>query len=202
MAYVNSFAEHSKLSRTPEAILNEKRDSRTDERRQRVLQMFGKKRSLIAKVLLEEGFEIDSGEQPVTKALLEAWQARRLASMCRNVDNDFEFWDKEWRKRSKIPRSGEDNASELEGYIASLRSDLDDIDDLIVDEKTKPTAKAILLGEKRQTRALIAKARGVDQAVERAAEPDAKIPVLGLIIGTKNVSDEMRERLEKHGVKF
>lgn len=175
---------------------------RTDERRLRVLEMWGRKDRHIAQILIEEGFETDAGAVPLSPHLKDAWQVKSADQMRRNVSNDKAWWRDRWRREAGKPAAPEDVAVQREEYVAALESDLDELADLMVDVATKSTAKAILHGEKRQTRALIAKARGIDQAIERPAEPPTKVPVIGVVIGTKNVSSDMKAILKKQGVKF
>jgi hypothetical protein len=161
-----------------------------------VKQLWGWKDSRIARLLLEEGFEVECGEPPISLGLLEQWEAKRQASMRRNVWNDREFWEEEWRKKGKVPRTIEDDAVARESYLASLESDLDDIHDLQTAAGTKPTAKAILQGEKRQTRALIAKARGVAELrADEGVDPDANTKrVAVLVYDLSNCSAEVKGR--------
>ena len=156
-------------------------EARTEDRRLRVLQLWGKKDPHVARILLEEGFEVDCGEAPLTAANRLAWEIRRISSMRRNVWNDREYWRERFREKAKAPKSGTDLAVEREEYVLSLRTDLDDIDDILVHKGTKSTAKGILIGEKRQTRQAIAKAQGIDQASEidlRAGETPQRAKVL------------------------
>lgn len=173
-----------------------KTDSRTDERRVRVKQLWGWKDSKIARLLLEEGFEVDSGESPISQGLRDEWEAKRLSSMTRNVWNDREALREEWRKKAKAPRTIEDDAVARESYLAALESDLDDINDLQSHTGTKPTAKAILQGEKRQTRALIAKARGVAELpADEGTDPEAGLKrVAVLVYDLSSCSDEVKGR--------
>ncbi len=158
--------------------------------------MWGKKLSLVAKALLEEGFEVECGDQPVTKPAKEAWEAKRVATMCRNVSNDRAWWEAEWRAKAKVPRTVEDDALARESYVAALESDLEDIDGLQQETGTKSTAKAILQGEKRQTRALIAKARGVDTMPEvEPFDPEIAAKRATIVVyDLSNCSDEVKER--------
>lgn len=178
-------------------------DRRTDERRLRVLQLWGKKSAVIAKQLLEEGFAVDCGDRPITQPLVDAWEARRAEAMRRNVDNDREWWREQWRERSKVPKSAEqaagDAAVDREEYLASLATDLDDIDDLITSEKTKATSRAMLVGEKRQTRTAIAKAKGVDAAPTTGDEGAGAMdrPFFGVIFDGSDLPPEAQAKIDE-----
>ena len=175
-------------------------DPRTDERRDRVLQLWGKKDSLIAKILLEEGFEVDCGEQPITREKRAEWEVKRRDSMRRNVANDRVFWDEKFREMAKQPKSSEDAAVERARYIASLRTDIDDIEDLIVDRETKSSAKSMLYRVKVQARELIGKAQGVDTLAPVDPEDGKPKPrVVGVIFDTSELSDEDKAELREQG---
>jgi hypothetical protein len=175
---------------------------RTEERRRRVRELWGKPDKAIAQILLEEGHRPESGTKPRTKAAKDAAAARALDSMRRNVWNDREWWRAKARKRATAPVTNEDVEVQRFEHIASLESDLEEIHELI-DEADKPTAKAILMGEKRQTRALLAKARGIDELAPRESEGNEKQPpVVGVVLGTENISPEMKEELRQQGYKI
>ncbi len=137
---------------------------------------------------------------PASPANQESWAANRIESMRRNISNDRAWWREFWRERSKAPRSPNDISVEREEYVAALESDLGDIDEAMTGTLLKPTAKAILQGEVRQTRALIAKARGIDQVAEVPQNEPLKVPVVGLLVSAKNVSEEVKEQLRIQGV--
>ncbi len=163
--------------------------------------MWGKPDRIIAETLLAEGFTTTRAKTPRTSAEKRAAGALQIETMRRNVWNDREWWRVFWKKRAAEPVTNEDASVQREEHIASLESDLEEIHDLIDEAGTKPTAKAMLIGEKRQTRALLAKARGVDELAPRDSDPDgAKPAVIGLVFGTKNISPEMRAKLREQGV--
>lgn len=172
----------------------------TEARRRRVRQLWGKPDKAIAQILIEEGFKVSCGRAPKTKPAREEWEATRLDRMRRNVCNDREAWEKVWRQRTTV--SGEEYSVAREAHIASLESDLEEIHELLDEAGTKPTAKAMLIGEKRQTRALLAKARGVEELA--APDPDAenkpKVLAVGLVLGTRSISPDTRQQLREQGV--
>jgi hypothetical protein len=170
-------------------------DLRTHERRERVLELWGKPTRLIAKILLEEGYEVDAGPMPVTSEKQEEWTRRRGELMRRNVDNDRAHWEEKWRERAKVPKTSEDLEVELESQLAAINSDIGDIAELLTDAKTKSSAKAILYQSKLRARELILKARGIDQAPEREPEdPEAaKRPTI-VVYDLSKCSDEVKER--------
>jgi hypothetical protein len=173
---------------------------RTLERRERVRQLWGKPDRIIAETLLDEGFTSGTGRTPRTKAKRDEWEARRVDSMRRNVWNDREWWRAQWKKRASLPTSS-DLAVAREEHIASLESDLEDIFTMLEDGETKTTAKAMLIGERRMTRALLAKTRGVDELAAPDPEGDKPpAPVVGMLIGTASVTPELRQRLREQGV--
>jgi hypothetical protein len=170
-------------------------DLRTDERRDRVLEMWGKPTRLIAKILLEEGFHVDAGSKPVTKVKQEEWERRRVELMRRNVDNDRAHWESLWRKRAKATKTTEDVEVELESQIAAINSDIDDISELLNDSKTKSSAQAILYQSKLRARELVLKARGVDKAPEREPDNpgDTKRPTI-VLYDLSNCTPETKKR--------
>lgn len=171
-------------------------DPRTDERRERVLELWGKPTRLIARILLEEGFDVDAGPQPATKPKQEEWQRHRVELMRRNVDNDRAWWEAKWRERAKTPKTSTDLEVELEANIAAINSDVDEISELLTDAKTKSSAKAILFQSKLRARELVLKARGLDKAPEREPEdpnPDAKRPTL-VVYDLSLCSDDVKRR--------
>jgi hypothetical protein len=175
-------------------------NDRTLERRERVRQLWGKPDRIIAEILLEEGFTAGAERVPRTKAKRDEAEARKLNSMRRNVWNDREWWRVQWKKRATLPTSSDISVAREE-HIASLESDLEDIFTMLEDEATKTTAKAMLIGERRMTRALLAKTRGVDEL--GAPDPDGEkppAPVVGMLLGTASVTPELRKRLREQGV--
>jgi hypothetical protein len=180
----------------PRAIATPKVDMRTDERRERVLELWGKPTRLVAKMLLEEGFEVDAGPQPVTKEKQDEWTRHRVELMRRNVDNDRGWWREKWRADAKTPKTSEDLEVELESNIAAINSDVDEISELLTDAKTKSSAKAILFQSKLRARELVLKARGLDKAPEREPDdPDAgvKRPTL-IVYDLSNCSDDLKKK--------
>lgn len=175
----------------------------TNERRKRVRQLWGKSDPSIAQILLEEGFTVDrEAAAPKGRAARAAWDADTVQAMRRRVCSDREWWRKRWKKKAALPTKPTDFIIAREEHIASLESDLEDIQELIEDTATKTTARAMLIGERRQTRLLLAKTRGVDELAPPDSDPDnaAAPPVVGLILGTDSISPEMRERLRAQGV--
>lgn len=170
-------------------------DHRTHERRERVLELWGKPTRLIAKTLLEEGYEVDAGPAPVTKPKQEEWERLRIERMRRNVDNDRAWWESQWRERAKTPKSSEDLEVELESQIAAINSDIGDIAELLTDAKTKSSAKAILYQSKLRARELVLKARGIDHAPEREPEDPVamKRPTI-VVYDLSKCSDEVKEQ--------
>lgn len=169
---------------------------RTEARRKRVKELWGRPSRSIAKILLEEGFDVASEPKPRTKDAIAEWTAKRINAMRRNVDNDKEWWRQELRTRLKMPRSGEEQALLREEHILSLESDLEEIDDMLYGEGVKPTAKAILVGEKRQTRVALAKARGVETLPEDEGGEGDDLPVrpavLVYVVDNDNSTPETR----------
>jgi hypothetical protein len=157
-------------------------DFQTDERRERVLQLWGRKDKHVAKILLEEGFVVAVGERPLSFDLVPEWETRRLELMRRNVSNDRAWWNERWRKKGASKLSPEDAAVERESHVASLKSDIDEIQDLLVDPLTKATAKAMLVGERRQSRVAIAKARGIETLEQDEAGGDVGTPVVRRVL--------------------
>jgi hypothetical protein len=178
---------------------NPSKNLRTDERRVRVLELFGKPTRLIAKILLEEDYEVDSGPSPVTAEKQEQWERRRVELMRRNVDNDRAWWEAKWRERSKTPKTAEDLDVELESNIAAINSDVDEISELLTDPKTRSSAKAILFQSKLRARELILKARGVDKAPDREPEDETPARPAILIYDISAASPETKEKYGLHG---
>jgi hypothetical protein len=133
----------------------------THERRLRVRELWGKPNAVIAEILLEEGFKVDGDRRPRSKAAREEWETKRLDAMRRKVWNDRDWWRQRWLKRSE-PKTVDDLYVARQEHVASLETDLEEIHEMIDDGKIKSTAKVMLIGERRQTRSLLAKARGVD----------------------------------------
>lgn len=188
-------ATKKRKARTPIAV-PEIVDRRTHERRERVLELWGKPTRLIAKFLLEEGFEVDAGPEPVTKEKQEEWTRRRIEMMRRNVDNDRTWWEEKWRERSKTPKTTEDLDVELESQIAAINSDVGEIAELLTDTKTKSSAKAILFQSKLRARELILRARGVDKAPDKELDDpgaNATRPTI-VLYDLSNCSPEVRKR--------
>jgi hypothetical protein len=180
--------------RTPKA---EPVDYQLHERRERVLELWGRPTRLIAKFLLEEGFPVNAGPAPVTKEKLAEWEKRRLELMRRIVDMDRAWWEAKWRERAKTPRTAEDLEVELESNVAAINSDVDEISQLMVDRDTKSTAKANLMTSKLRARELILKARGLDRSPER--EPEDDIPVRPKIL-VYDISAASPELKAKYGL--
>lgn len=153
-------------------------------------------------MLLEEGFKVERGRAPKNKAKRQAWEEQTIEAMRRKVWNDREWWRKHWKRRAAGARpTAADLHVAREEHIASLESDLEDIHGLIEDGGTKATARAMLIGERRQTRALLAKTRGVDELLP--PDPDSDKPqtaVVGMILGLGSVTPEMRTLLRGQGV--
>lgn len=167
----------------------------TGERRERVLELWGKPSRLIAQILLEEGFEVDAGQMPVTSEKQAEWTRRRLDLMRRNVDNDRASWEEKWRERTKKPRTNEDLEVELESQIAAINSDVGEIAELLSDAKTRSSAKAILFQSKLRARELILKARGLDHAPEREPDdPEAQARPTVVLYDLSNCSPEVKKR--------
>lgn len=180
-------------------LTDDREDRSLRARRLRVRELFGRSARVIAETLLDEGFEVKCGRKPRTKADGEMWEKRRLAAMTRNVINDKTWWREEWKNKRQL--TGEDPNVAREEHLAALMSDVEEINELLDSGGTKATAKAILVGERRQTRALLAKALGVEELAPRDPEADQKRPlVVGLVIGTKNVSADARARLREQGI--
>jgi hypothetical protein len=174
-------------------------DRRTDERRDRVLQLWGKKDAHIAKLLLEEGFEVNCGEPPIGKDLQDEWLVRRQETMRRNVNNDRAWWCERWREKKSGRLSPEDAVVERESHVAALRSDIDEIQDLVASPLVKATAKAMLIGERRQSRVAIAKARGIEtlEADEMGGDEGGPRVRKVLVLDLSRCSAEEKE---KYGV--
>jgi hypothetical protein len=192
MAPSRKKARRSRKSRPKQPTV----DLRTHERRERVLELWGKPVRLQAKILLEEGFEVDAGARPVTKEKQEAWERKRTEIMRRNVDRDREHWEQKWRDAAKKPKTTEDVEVELESQIAALNSDIGDISELLTDSKTKSSAQAILYQSKLRARELVLKARGIDKAPEREPEDpgaNAKRPTI-VLYDLSNCSSETKKR--------
>jgi hypothetical protein len=177
-------------------------DRSTRARRARVRELFGRSNREIAETLLDEGFEIASAERrPRTTKAVAEWDAKRVAAMTRNVINDKEWFREQWKAKREL--STDDPLVAREEHIAALSSDLDQINDFIGETATKPTAKSIAFGERRQTRALLAKARGVEEIAPRDPDADKPRPVIvGLRIGTTSLTAEELRELKERGVEI
>lgn len=168
----------------------------TAERRKRVRELWGRPDRMVAEILIEDGFRVCDAPMP------RGADARRtyLESMRRRVSDDREWWREHWRTRAETPTRKDFTVARQE-HIASLESDLEDIQAMIDDHATKATAKAMLIGERRQTRALLAKTRGVEELI---ADPDSESgappKVIGVVLGMENVSKETRDLLRAQGV--
>jgi hypothetical protein len=177
---------------------------RTDERRERVLELWGKPDRLVAKILLEEGFDVDGEPRPATRKAQEEWERRRIESMRRNVTNDRNHWLEKWRKRAKQPKNSEELEVELESNIAAIQSDVDDLSELLTGRDVKSSAKAMLYQSKLRARELILRVRGIDKAPEREPEnPEKDVPVRPkiLIYDISNASEEDKRKYGLHGSK-
>lgn len=169
---------------------------RTETRRKRVKELWGRPSRALAKILLEEGFEVACSAKPRTKPAIEKWETKRIDAMRRNVDNDREWWREELRKRLKTPRTLEEHSLLREEHVLSLESDLEEIDEMLYGDGAKATARAILIGEKRQTRVALAKARGVETLPEaEGADGDdgpVRPAVLVYVVDNENSTAETR----------
>ena len=164
----------------------------TEARRERTRELWGKSDRKIAEKLLEEGFH-----GPVSRNREE--KIRQIASLRRTVWNDREFWREKWRTEAKAEKS-KDPVSRQE-YLAGLETVQDELEDVISDGATKSTPRVQALSEMRQIKQAIGKALGVDAAPPAVGGEDAVKPiVVGLLIGTENVSEEARGKLKEQGI--
>lgn len=119
------------------------------------------------------------------------WQTRRVELMRRNVDNDKAYWRDVWRKRAKVPRTTDDLAAELEEHVASINSDLIELDELMYDPATRSSAKATLFQSKLRARELIAKARGFEKP-EQPEDPSAAARPKLVVYDLSNCDEETK----------
>lgn len=162
----------------------------TDERRERVKELFGKSDRRVALMLIEEGF---FGPTPRVKQD----RIRFEASARRTITNDRHWWREHWRNRK--PRTSEDSAAYSEEYIAKLRTRIEDLEDVIDDPATRATAKVNAFAEIRQLEEMIAKAQGADALDRRDTEDDdaaSSLPFLGLVLNVTKVSPEAIAKAE------
>jgi len=162
----------------------------TDERRERVRELFGKSDRRIALLLIEEGFF-----GPVPRVKQD--RIRFEASARRRITEDRTWWRTAWRNRK--PRTSEDSAAYSEGKIAELRTRIEDLEDVIDDASTRSTAKVNAYAEIRQLEEMIAKAQGADE-LDRRDDDDVNdahaLPFLGLVLDVSRVSPEAIKKAE------
>jgi hypothetical protein len=166
----------------------------TEARRDRVRTLWIKPDRQIAEILIDEGY---AGAVPRT----EERQQRQLATTQRNVWNDRAFWRKTWREAKRITTA---DANETRGeHLAVLDSYRDEGIAKLGDKKLKGTPFAQTLQALARIEELRAKATGVDELQPIDPEADKpKVPVVGLVLGTNQISPEMRAQLRDQGIEI
>lgn len=166
---------------------------KTDERRARVRTLWIHSDRQIAEILIDEAY---GG----AKLRTAEGRRRQLESMRRLVWNDRRWWKKTWRDQKRLTSQ---DASETRGeYLAVLDSYRDVGRDILTDPRMKGTPRVQALVALTRLEEARAKATGVGE-LEPPEDDDsdkAKPAVIGVVLGLRNVSPEMREQLRAQGV--
>lgn len=168
---------------------------RTNERRERVLEMLAKSDRAIAKELIRERF---FGAVPRNADD----RARHLDNARRTVGKDRAWWRGQWKALQAEKITPADSRADVEEFIARLKSRLNDVEEVLDDALVKSTPRVQAIDAAVKIEIAIARARGSDVAPERPADAVPPPIALGVILGTKNVSPEMKQRLRKQGVEI
>jgi len=164
----------------------------TEARRARVQALWIRKDRDIAQQLIEEGYAGEEKQSPDARR-------RQLATMIRNVWNDRAALRKMWREQKRMTH---EDASETRGEYLAI---LDAYRDMGIEKITAGNLKGTPFAQTLMALARITEARGKATGVGEMDAPDEggkKLPVLGLLIGTKGVSKDMREQLRAQGVEI
>lgn len=165
-------------------------EDRTEERRQRVLELFGKRDRRIALILIGEKF-FDPGEIETDS---EEWD--RFVDACRRVVGyDREAIREEWKKLKKKPTN---DPVAINEFIARLDTRIDDLDRIIDSGAAKAGTKVNALGEVRQFESLKAKVSGLDidgKEAQPADDPGDR-PFVGLVMDFGKVSPDAKKRID------
>jgi hypothetical protein len=159
----------------------------TDARRERVRELFGKPDRWIADALLEEGFF------GPTKRTKDAQITQRETAR-RTVERDRAWWREHWKKPRTV--TVQDMNVSSEEYIARLETRIADLQTILDNPQTKSTAAVNAVSEIRQLEQAIAKARGVEQAVDKAPEQDSgpSVPFIGLVLDVSKVPQHLLKK--------
>ena len=128
-------------------------NERTDARRARVRELFGKSDKRIAEILIEEGF--------FPSRRTKEGRIQQLDSARRRVYDDRQWWREQWKSEKRLTR---DRSVSTEEYIAKLETRIADLEEILDDPRTKGTPRVQSLSEIRQLEQAIAKALGIDAA--------------------------------------
>lgn len=163
----------------------------TEARRERVRSLWIKSDHAIAEILIEEGFG------GTVRRTVEG-KKKQIETMRRSVWNDRAALRKQWRT---MKRATLEDAHESRGEHLAVLDALQDIGvEMLSDAKLKGTPKAQAL----QAVTRIVEAKGKALGVGETAPADETDPtdrpsVVGLVLGTKNLSPGMRAELRDQG---
>lgn len=167
----------------------------TESRRERVRSLWIKPDRRVAEILIDEGF---AGPVPTTAD----GKRKQLASMTKNVWNDRKWWRQAWRAAKRL--TNEDLCETRGEYIATLDAIGAAVTEILEDPKIKGTPRVQAASEFRQVQQAKAKASGVAEPAPAtdAADTGMKPVVIGVVLGTGNVSAETRDELRQQGIEI
>lgn len=179
---------------------------KVEDRRERVIELWGKSDRIIAEILIEEGYFSEPPEPPKskTKAAERAHEIavrRFVDSQRRTICNDRLAIRKDWKKLRKEMKADPDELEmSRQEYAARLRSRISDLDD-VIHGGAKPGTRVMAIEAAARIESLVAKAEGVDEQLapdDNGGLPD--VPFIGLVLDLREVTPETQKEIQtQHG---